>query len=119
MRCPRRISTERPVPDPGAERAATAVIADGWDAVGVGTGDNCESVDAVRPAAPRAGRRLPLVWVGMAPFFAWALAFLLVPSGALLVGAFRTQDGEFTTEFIKDIFKGSSLGPTRRASRSA
>jgi putative spermidine/putrescine transport system permease protein len=45
----------------------------------------------------------------VAPFFAWALAFLLVPSGALLVGAFRTQDGEFTTEFIKDIFKGSSL----------
>ena len=32
------------------------------------------------------------------------------PVRRLLVGAFRTQDGEFTTEFIKDIFKGSSLG---------
>jgi putative spermidine/putrescine transport system permease protein len=45
----------------------------------------------------------------VAPFFVWALAFLLIPSAALLFGAFRTQDGEFTTEFIKDIFKGSSL----------
>jgi putative spermidine/putrescine transport system permease protein len=45
----------------------------------------------------------------VAPFFAWALAFLLVPAGALLIGAFRTQDGQFTTEFMKDIFRGSSL----------
>jgi putative spermidine/putrescine transport system permease protein len=43
------------------------------------------------------------------PFLAWALAFLLVPAGALLIGAFRTQDGEYTTQFIRDIFKGSSL----------
>ena len=43
------------------------------------------------------------------PFFVWALAFLLVPAAALLIGAFRTQDGEYTTEFFKDIFKGSSL----------
>jgi putative spermidine/putrescine transport system permease protein len=43
------------------------------------------------------------------PFLAWAAAFLLVPAGALLIGAFRTQDGQFTTEFFKDIFKGSSL----------
>jgi putative spermidine/putrescine transport system permease protein len=46
--------------------------------------------------------------VGVAPFFACALAFLLVPSGALLVGAFRTQDGEFTTAFIEDLAAGSS-----------
>jgi putative spermidine/putrescine transport system permease protein len=52
---------------------------------------------------------LPLVWLGVAPFFAWALAFLLVPAGALLVGAFRTQDGQFTGEFVGDIFKGTSL----------
>jgi putative spermidine/putrescine transport system permease protein len=43
------------------------------------------------------------------PFLAWAAAFLLVPSGALLIGAFRTQDGQFTTEFVKDIFRGPSL----------
>jgi putative spermidine/putrescine transport system permease protein len=52
---------------------------------------------------------LPLVWLGVAPFFAWALAFLLVPAGALLVGAFRTQDGQFTSEFVREIFKGTSL----------
>jgi putative spermidine/putrescine transport system permease protein len=49
------------------------------------------------------------VWLGVAPFFLWALAFLLVPAGALLIGAFRTQEGEFTTRFFKNIFKGTSL----------
>jgi putative spermidine/putrescine transport system permease protein len=32
-----------------------------------------------------------------------------VPAGALLVGAFRTQDGQFTSEFVREIFKGTSL----------
>jgi putative spermidine/putrescine transport system permease protein len=32
-----------------------------------------------------------------------------VPAGALLIGAFRTQEGEFTTRFFKNIFKGTSL----------
>jgi len=32
-----------------------------------------------------------------------------VPAGALLIGAFRTQEGTFTTEFVRDIFTGSSL----------
>jgi putative spermidine/putrescine transport system permease protein len=32
-----------------------------------------------------------------------------VPAGALLIGAFRTQEGEFTTAFFKNIFKGTSL----------
>jgi putative spermidine/putrescine transport system permease protein len=32
-----------------------------------------------------------------------------VPAGALLIGAFRTQEGEFTTKFFKNIFKGTSL----------
>jgi putative spermidine/putrescine transport system permease protein len=72
-----------------------------------------ESVDGVRPIT--AGRRLPLVWLGVAPFFFWALAFLLVPAGALLIGAFRTQDGEFTTSFVADIFTGTSLDAYERS----
>jgi putative spermidine/putrescine transport system permease protein len=32
-----------------------------------------------------------------------------VPAGALLIGAFRTQDGQFTTEFVRDVFRGASL----------
>jgi putative spermidine/putrescine transport system permease protein len=32
-----------------------------------------------------------------------------VPAGALLIGAFRTQDGEFTTEFVSRIFRGQYL----------
>ena len=58
---------------------------------------------------------MPLVWLGLAPFFAWALAFLLVPAGALLVGAFRTQDGQFTGEFVREIFRGTSLEAYKRS----
>ena len=32
-----------------------------------------------------------------------------MPAGALLIGAFRTQDGQFTTEFVRDVFRGTSL----------
>jgi putative spermidine/putrescine transport system permease protein len=63
-----------------------------------------ETADAAR-AAP-AGRRLPLVWLGVAPFFLWASAFLLLPGGALLVGAFRTQEGGFTTAFVSNLLEG-------------
>ena len=43
----------------------------------------------------------------MAPFFLWAIAFLLAPAIALLIGAFRTEEGEFTTRFVEQIFQGN------------
>ena len=36
-----------------------------------------------------------------------------MPAGALLIGAFRTQDGQFTTEFVRDVFRGASLDAYR------
>jgi putative spermidine/putrescine transport system permease protein len=69
-----------------------------------------EPLDAVRPVGPAAGRRRPgLAWLGVAPFLAWAVAFLVIPAIALLIGAFRTQEGEFTTRFVRNIFQGQYL----------
>jgi putative spermidine/putrescine transport system permease protein len=45
----------------------------------------------------------------VAPFFVWAIAFLVVPAIALLIGAFRTQEGTFTTKFVGKIFQGQFL----------
>jgi putative spermidine/putrescine transport system permease protein len=41
-------------------------------------------------------RRLPLAWIGVVPFFVYATAFLLLPSGIVLVGAFKDDKGSFT-----------------------
>ena len=42
--------------------------------------------------------------LGMLPFFAYISIFLLIPTGELIVGAFRTANGAFTFSNISDIF---------------
>ncbi|MCB6180170.1 ABC transporter permease subunit [Rhodobacter sp. Har01] len=47
--------------------------------------------------APRKGRaRLRLAWLGVVPFLAFALLFLLAPLFYLVIGAFQTPEGGFT-----------------------
>ena len=41
----------------------------------------------------------------MLPFFAYISIFLLIPTGELIVGAFRTANGAFTFSNISDIFR--------------
>lgn len=62
---------------------------------------------AARPAAAAAavygpggsGRaRLPLSWLGVLPFLAFALLFLLAPLAYLVIGAFQTPEGGFTLQ---------------------
>ncbi len=42
--------------------------------------------------------------LGVLPFFAYISIFLLIPTGELIVGAFRTANGAFTLSNISDIF---------------
>jgi putative spermidine/putrescine transport system permease protein len=51
------------------------------------------------PAAAR-GMRLPTQWLGVAPFFIFAVMFLILPTTYLILGAFQTEDGSFTLENI-------------------
>ena len=51
------------------------------------------------PAAAR-GARLPTQWLGVAPFFLFAILFLILPTAYLMVGAFQNAEGAFTLDNI-------------------
>jgi putative spermidine/putrescine transport system permease protein len=55
------------------------------------------------------GWRRHLVWVPVLPFFLYATAFLLVPSGSVLVGALQGSDGHFTLRYVRALFQGQYL----------
>ena len=53
--------------------------------------------------------RLPTHWLGVAPFFIFALMFLILPTLYLVVGAFQNNAGEWTLENIYNLFQPSIL----------
>jgi len=53
--------------------------------------------------------RLPLQWLGVAPFFIFALMFLILPTFYLVVGAFQNAQGEFTFDNIIGLFQPSII----------
>lgn len=65
-----------------------------------------------RDAAPSASRPrrgwLPLL--GTVPFFAYTAIFLLLPTVLVLVGAFRSREGAFTTNGITQALSERTLG---------
>jgi putative spermidine/putrescine transport system permease protein len=63
-------------------------------------------------AAPPAGARrlrLPTHWLGVAPFFVFAVMFLILPTLYLMAGAFENEAGEFTLDNIIAIFDPPNL----------
>ncbi|MDH6233582.1 putative spermidine/putrescine transport system permease protein [Mesorhizobium soli] len=61
------------------------------------------------PPARAGGLKLPLQWLGVAPFFIFALMFLIFPTFYLVVGAFQNDQGEFTLANIASLFQPSIL----------
>jgi putative spermidine/putrescine transport system permease protein len=53
--------------------------------------------------ARAAPRRFSWAWVGVVPFFAFALAFLVLPALSLFVGSFQDRLGRFTLNNIIDL----------------
>lgn len=53
--------------------------------------------------------RLPLTWLGVAPFFLFALLFLILPTAYLVVGSFQDADGHFTLANIAELTQESIL----------
>src|SRR5215470_8266272 len=51
--------------------------------------------------------RVSWAWVGVAPFFLFALMFLILPTGFLFVGSFQDADGNFTLANIANLFQPS------------
>jgi putative spermidine/putrescine transport system permease protein len=68
------------------------------------------SADVIKVAQPKARPfRLPTQWLGVAPFFIFALMFLILPTLYLVVGAFQNNAGEWTLENIANLFQPSIL----------
>jgi putative spermidine/putrescine transport system permease protein len=59
------------------------------------------------PSPPR--RRVSFAWLGALPFFVYASLFLLLPAGDVLVGAFRSDQNEWTTANIRGLFHAQYL----------
>ena len=62
-------------------------------------------------AAPRpvARRRLPLHWIGLAPFAIFAILFLILPTMKIVIGAFQTPTGAFTLGNLRGLNNASIL----------
>jgi putative spermidine/putrescine transport system permease protein len=61
---------------------------------------------AATPARPPAAR-IPLAWLGVMPFFVFALMFLILPTFYLMVGAFQDAEGRFTLNNLVNLFQPS------------
>jgi len=62
-----------------------------------------------RPVPPvRAGRRLRLPhWLGVTPFLAYVAIFLLLPTGIVVVNAFRSPTGALNLSSLKVLFESA------------
>lgn len=56
------------------------------------------------PLARPRNRKMDWAWVGLAPFFLFAIVFLFLPSVSIFVRSFQTRAGEFTVENIIALF---------------
>lgn len=63
---------------------------------------------ATRPAASRLAS-LPLAWLGVTPFLLFAFLFLILPTLYLVVGAFQTNEGDFTLANLANLFQPTIL----------
>jgi len=69
------------------------------------------SLARAKPDAPRREPlRLPLVWLGVLPFAAFALLFLIWPTLHIVLGAFQTPEGGFTLRNLAGLFSPQILG---------
>lgn len=63
----------------------------------------------IAAAPPRQLGQTTLAWIGVAPFFVFALLFLILPTLFLVVGGFQDANGSFTLQNIVNLFQPSIL----------
>jgi putative spermidine/putrescine transport system permease protein len=56
---------------------------------------------------PPQPQRALSIWLGVVPFFVFALVFLILPTLHVVLGAFRTADGSFTLANLAGLMTGS------------
>ena len=57
-------------------------------------------------------RRVPIAWLGLAPFMLFAFLFLMLPTLRIVIGAFQDPAGAFTVANVADLFQPSIMDPT-------
>ncbi len=60
-------------------------------------------------AAPAPRMRVSWTWLGVVPFFVFALMFLILPTSYLMVGAFQDAEGHFTLQNLVNLFTPTIL----------
>jgi putative spermidine/putrescine transport system permease protein len=50
-------------------------------------------------------RRFTWTWLGLVPFFAFAILFIFLPSASLFIDSFRNREGQFTLDNIFALFQ--------------
>jgi len=61
------------------------------------------------PAATSGLNHVSWAWAGVVPFFVFALMFLILPTGLLVVGGFQDAQGHFTLRNLLDLFTPTIL----------
>jgi putative spermidine/putrescine transport system permease protein len=57
------------------------------------------------PTAPSWVSQMSWAWVGVVPFLVFALMFLILPTGLLVVGGFQDSQGHFTLSNLGELFQ--------------
>jgi len=66
--------------------------------------DNKNRISGDAPVARPRTPKFVLDWIGLAPFFLFAIAFLFLPSVSIFVRSFQANDGSFTLDNIVALF---------------
>jgi putative spermidine/putrescine transport system permease protein len=71
---------------------------------------SAQSPPLSRPPGTGPGHKpLNLNWLGVAPFFVFALMFMLLPTAYLMVGAFQDAEGHFTLHNLVELLEPNVL----------
>jgi putative spermidine/putrescine transport system permease protein len=66
--------------------------------------DQSRAIPQAAIAAGARSGRISWAWLGVVPFFVFALMFLILPTMYLIVGAFQNRAGEFTLDNLGNLF---------------
>lgn len=65
--------------------------------------------EAKAPAQQETRKARRLTWLGVAPFFLFAFAFLIYPALSIVIGAFHNDQGQFTTSLLRKMVTHATL----------
>src|SRR5512136_1606375 len=70
------------------------------------------------PLARPPSRKFSWDWLGLVPFFLFAIAFLLLPSASIFINSFVSPEGKFTFQNLVDVVTHKDLVSAYKASLS-